>query len=160
MNVPVTLGVLTLIVVAIAIVVEVGRKRADAKKRRRAANAPPQRRPHLERQMLAAFEGPRKTYGEIFGSFSVWRQYETTRMEISTGAPWLGLNTFTRSLIVRHLWRMLETFAKTTAVVYVDTGAPGAMVWTAASTAAFDDCGVAEPWAPAKGRAGTLISGN
>jgi hypothetical protein len=159
MNVPITLGAVALFVVAVGIAIEISRGRERARRRKRYSLAPPKRRPHLERRMLTAFAGPRRSYGECFTQFSVWQQFETTRMDVSSAGPWLALNLFTRSLIVRHLWSMLQRFSKSTVVVYVDAGAPEAMIWNQESTDQFNDCGVQEPWAPAKGRAGTLISG-
>ena len=98
-------------------------------------------------------------YGDIFVEFSVWRQSDNARMDVRTRGEWEVLNVFTRSLIVRHLWQTLAELVKGTAVVRIDLGSPNAMVWSAAQTEAFDDKGVAAPWMPARGRAGTLISG-
>jgi hypothetical protein len=109
--------------------------------------------------MVSAFEGPRKTYGDIFAEFSIWRQLDNTRMDVRTKGGWSLLNLFTRSLIVRHLWQTLEGLVSGTVLVNVDAGSKDAILWTEAQTAKFNDCGVLAPWVPVKGRAGTLISG-
>ena len=160
MNLPLTLGVILLVVIGLAIVVEIGRMRAIKHRRLRAANAPPRRALHLEKRMLAAFAGPRKEYGDCFAEFSIWRQSDGTRMDVRTKDDWQLLNVFTRSLIVRHLWQTLAGFVKGTVLVRVDFGTPRQMLWNAAQTEHFDDKGVVPPWIAAKGRAGTLISGS
>ena len=159
MNLPLVIGLTALVVVAFGIAIEVARMRASQARKVRAAGAPPRRVPHLEKSIAAAFEGPHSAYGQVFASFSVWRQHETTRMDIETAPPWKALNSFTRSLIVRHLWQSLQKLSKSQVVIYVDEGAPGTMTWNAKANAAFDDRGVRPPWMPATGRAGTLISG-
>jgi hypothetical protein len=159
MNLPLTLGAILLAIVCLAIAIEVGRLRSTKHRRLQVATAPPRRSEHLEKRMLSAFAGPRKEYGDCFAEFSVWRQSDNTRMDVKTKGNWLGLNVFTRSLIVRHLWQTLQGFVKGTVLVRVDFGAPGAILWNAAQAEHFDDKGVVAPWLPAKGRAGTLISG-
>ena len=151
-------GLFVLAVVALGIAIEIYRLRSSKRRKHRASQAPPRRLPQLERRMTDAFSGPRAIYGDCFAEFSIWRQSETTRMDVSTKSAWTALNVFTRSLIVRHLWRQLAAFAKNTVLVHVDPGTPHAIVWTALSTQQFDDKGVLEPWAPAKGRVGTLLS--
>ena len=160
MNVPLAIGIAVLCAIVLGIAIEVSRLRAAKIRRARAAGKAPQRSMHLEREMAPAFGGPRSAYGECFARFSIWRQLETTRMEIWTSGPWQALNLFTRSLILRHLWQSLVKLTKTTVIISVDAGGPGAMVWNAQSNAQFNDGGVQPPWAPARGRAGTLISGN
>lgn len=157
MNVQMLVGLAVLCAVVLAISIELGRIRTQKRKRKRAAIAPPVRRPQLERRMVEAFSGPRRSFGECFTEFSVWRQFDITRMDVKTNDTWSALNTFTRSLVVRHLWRALQRLAHGQVVVSVDAGGPREVMWTADT--AFNDHGVAEPWAPAKGRAGTLISG-
>jgi hypothetical protein len=158
-NLTLTFGVILLTVVGLAIAIEMYRLSTARRRRLKRTTTPPRRVPHLERRMLDAFSGPRATYGDCFARYSIWRQPESTRMDVSTQGPWAALNLFTRSLIVRHLWRTLEKLSQNTVTVHVDAGQPGAMLWTAASTAAFDDGGKLEPWAPVSGRAGTLMSG-
>ena len=55
--------------------------------------------------------------------------------------PWLALNEFTRSLVVRHVWRALERMAGGSVVV-VDQPP---QEWSAAIDKAFDDRGI-DPW--------------
>jgi hypothetical protein len=158
-NLTLELGIVVLVVISLGIAIEVYRLAAAKRRKRRAAAGPIRRSPHLERRMAEAFRGPREAYGDVFEGFSVMRQADMTQMDVSTKGPWQSLNLFTRSLIVRHLWRSLERLARNTVTVRVDPGAPGSMTWTAKQTAEFNDGGKMEPWAPARGRAGTLISG-
>jgi hypothetical protein len=79
----------------------------------------PQRSAELEARIRTMLAGPRTKYGEIFTDYSVWRSAHETRLELVAGAPWKKLNEFTRSLIVRYLWRVLESLAGG-AVVVVD----------------------------------------
>jgi len=158
-NLTLAVGTFVLAFVVLGIAIEVQRLRAAKRRRKQAALAPPRRMPQMERRMADAFSGPRAIYGDCFAEFSIWRQSETTRMDVSTKTAWQALNKFTRSLIVRHLWRSLAKFASKSVLVHVDPGTPHAIVWTAQTNAQFDDGGVKEPWVPAKGRVGTLISG-
>jgi hypothetical protein len=158
-NLTLELGIVVLVVIGIAIAIEVYRLGAAKSRKRRAAAGPARRAPHLERSMAEAFRGPREAYGDVFAGFSVMRLADTTQMDVWTKGPWQTLNLFTRSLIVRHLWRSLEKLARNTVTVRVDAGAPGSVIWTAKQTAEFNDGGKMEPWAPARGKAGTLISG-
>jgi len=158
-NVTLAVGLFVLAFVALGIGIEVYRLRTTKRRKRRASQSAPRRLPQLEQRMADAFSGPRAIYGDCFAEFSIWRQSETTRMDVSTKTAWSALNLFTRSLIVRHLWRQLAAFAKNTVMVHVDPGTPHAIVWSALSTQQFDDKGIKEPWAPAKGRVGTLLSG-
>jgi hypothetical protein len=158
-NLTLELGIVVLVVIGLGIVIEVYRLAAAKRRKRRAAALPARRSPHLERRLAEAFRGPREAYGDVFAGFSVMRQADMTQMDVSTKGPWQTLNLFTRSLIIRHLWRSLEKLARNTVTVRVDPGAPGSMLWTAKQTAEFNDGGKMEPWAPARGRAGTLISG-
>ena len=157
MNVTPTAGIVLLAVVLLGII-EVYRLRSH-KRRREAALALTRRLPQLERRMTDAFSGPRAVYGDLFAEFSIWRHAETTRMDVATRDPWLTLNAFTQSLILRHLWRSLANFARSSVLVQVDPGTPRALVWSATSTENFNDGGNLEPWAPAKGRVGTLLPG-
>lgn len=92
--------------------------------------------------MRDAFTGPVTQYGEIFVSYMVWKQARETRLELFSGDPWLRLNEFTRSIVVRHLWRALEGLAQG-AVVIVDTPP---QQWSKAIDASFDDREI-DPWA-------------
>jgi hypothetical protein len=158
-NLTLELGIVVLAAIGLGIAIEVYRLMEAKRRKRRAAAAPARRSPHLERRMAEAFRGPCDAYGDVFAGFSVMRQADMTQMDIATKGPWLTLNLFTRSLIVRHLWRSLEKLARNTVTVRVDPGAPGSMLWTAKQTAEFNDGGKMEPWARARGKAGTLISG-
>jgi hypothetical protein len=61
-------------------------------------------------------------------------------------------------MIMRFLWRTVAAATKAPVNVSVDAQSENPLRWTGEHTAAFDDRGVAEPWAKANGRAGTLIS--
>jgi hypothetical protein len=159
MNVPLAVGVLLLVVIGLAILIEVSRLQSTKRRRKRASVAPPRRSPYLEKRMVAAFVGPRNAYGDCFAEFSVWRQQDTTRMDLRTRGGWSVLDMFTRSLVLRYLWQTLAGLVKGAVTINVDLGTRHAMVWTAADTAQFNDNGVVAPWMPSKGRAGTLISG-
>jgi hypothetical protein len=159
MNLPLTIGIAVLVIITLAIVIEMGRSRSKKLRRQKAAIAPPRRSQHLERRMVSAFAGPRKTYGDCFAEFSIWRQMDTTRMDVRTKGAWLVLDLFTRSMTVRYLWQMLDALVKGPVTVNVDLGSRDAMVWSKAANDAFNDKGVVPPWIPVKGRVGTLISG-
>jgi hypothetical protein len=159
MNVPLTVGIVLLIVISFAIAIEMNRLQSTKRRRLRTSTAPPRRSPHLEKRMIAAFSGPSSIYGDCFAEFSIWRQSDNTRMDVKTRAAWQVLNVFTRSLILRHLWQTLAGFVKGTILISVDAGTSHAIMWSAKETEQFNDCGVRAPWLPSKGRVGTLISG-
>jgi hypothetical protein len=159
MNIPLTVGLVLLAIIGLAIVIEFNRERTKKRRRRALLTAPPKRSVHLERQMLKAFAGPRENYGDCFAEFTIVRQPDTTRMNVTTRGAWQFLGVFTRRLIIRHLWTSLRALAKGHVLVCVDLGAPDAVIWTSKETEEFNDCGVVAPWVAAKGRAGTLISG-
>lgn len=117
---PLFLASLALFALVLMIVIEVLHLRAQGKRRNRVRHRHARRQPLLEDRIRTAFDGPRAAYGEIFVSYMVWRREQETRLELFTGDPWAQLNEFTRSLIVRHLWRALEKLAKG-AVVVVDS---------------------------------------
>lgn len=125
---------------AILIAVEV-RRRAPGRVRTRRRRPVSRRQPELEDRIRGAFDGPRAQYGEVFVSYTVWRRENETRLELFSGDPWLRLDHFTRSIVVRHLWRALEALAGGTVVV-VD--AP-AQQWSRAIDVKFNDNGV-DPW--------------
>jgi hypothetical protein len=109
------------IVVGIAIVaalVGIVAYRALREKRETASTAP-RRSYELEARIKSVLTGPRQKYGEIFTDYSVWKTATDTRLELVAGDPWKKLNEFTRCLIVRYLWRVLESLAGG-AVVIVD----------------------------------------
>ena len=130
-----------LVALALMIVIEVIRLRATSSRRVRVSHRHPRRQPLLEDRLRGAFEEPRALYGEIFVSYMIWRREQETRLELFAGDPWLKLNEFTRSLVVRHLWRALETLSKGS-VVLVDSPA---QQWNKTVDATFDDGGT-DPW--------------
>jgi hypothetical protein len=132
-----------LLALALLIVIEVVRMRAAHKTRVRMRPRHPRRQPALEDRMRSAFEGPRAAYGDIFVSYMIWRRERETRLELFAGDPWLALNEFTRSLVVRHLWRTLEALAKGS-VVIVDSPS---QQWSKQIDEQFDDNGM-DPWTP------------
>lgn len=134
-----------LVALALMIVIEVVRLRAASSRRARVSHRHPRRQPLLEDRLRGAFEEPRALYGEIFVSYMIWRREQETRLELFAGDPWLKLNEFTRSLVVRHLWRALEALSKGS-VVLVDSPA---QQWNKDVDATFDDGGV-DPWAATK----------
>jgi hypothetical protein len=79
----------------------------------------PRRSFELEARIKTVLTGPRQKYGEIFTDYAVWKSETETRLELVAGDPWKRLNEFTRCLIVRYLWRVLESLAGG-AVVIVD----------------------------------------
>ena len=99
------------------------------------------RMPIAEERLREAFEGPRKDYGEIFVSYEIWRRENVTRLEIVAADRFSHLNEFTRSLIVRHVWRALEKLVAG-AVVVVDRPA---QQWTKEIDVRFKDRGI-DPW--------------
>jgi hypothetical protein len=87
-------------------------ERARALVRRRRA-------PDLEARIKTVLAGPRQKYGDIFTDYSVWKSERETRLELAATDQWGRLNEFTRCLVVRYLWRVLESLAGG-AVVVVD----------------------------------------
>jgi hypothetical protein len=141
--IPVYLVSAALLALALMIVIEVAQLYAGKRTLVRTPKRRPRRQLVLEERMWTAFEGPRAQFGEIFISYTIWRRDSETRLELFSGDPWLRLNEFTRSLVVRHLWRTLEAIVAS-AVVIVD--AP-AQQWNKAIDATFDDKGI-DPWGP------------
>jgi hypothetical protein len=80
----------------------------------------------------------------------IWKRDQETRMELFSGDPWLQLNEFTRSIVVRHVWRALEKLAKGSVVV-IDSPA---QEWSAQIDKTFDDRGI-DPWAEGVQSAGS-----
>ena len=77
------------------------------------------RAPDLEARIKTVLTGPRNKYGDIFTDYSVWKTGRETRLELVATDQWGRLNEFTRCLVVRYLWRVLESLAGG-AVVVVD----------------------------------------
>jgi len=95
------------------------------------------RAPDLEARIKTVLTGPRHKYGDIFTDYSVWKSDRETRLELTATAQWARLNEFTRCLIVRYLWRVLESLAGG-AVVVIDQPA---QEWNVEVDAGFRDQG-------------------
>jgi hypothetical protein len=76
-----------------------------------------QRVPELEARIKTVLASPTQKYGEIFTSYAVWKVDRQTRLELNGTARWGNLNEFTRSLVVRYLWRVLESLSAGSVVV-------------------------------------------
>jgi hypothetical protein len=109
------------IVLGVAVVVAAGGLMAYCKalREREQERRVPRRSNELEARITTVLTGPRQKYGDLFRDYSVWKNDSETRLELVAGDPWKRLNEFTRSLIVRYLWRVLESLAGG-AVVIVD----------------------------------------
>jgi hypothetical protein len=105
-----------IIVVAVLIGIVVVRSTRESEQK---ALITPRRSYELEARIKTVLTGPRQKYGEIFTEYSVWKSETETRLELVAGDPWKRLNEFTRCLIVRYLWRVLESLSGG-AVVIVD----------------------------------------
>ena len=103
------------------------------------------REPEVEERMQIVVHEVTQHFGEIFVSYRVWRLDQECRLEVRAADPWKKLSEFTRSIVVRHLWRALEAVAGGS-VVIVD--AP-AMRWNREIDAKFKDGG-ADPFAQPK----------
>ncbi len=141
--VPLVLASAVLLALVVMIAVEVVRLRAGARRPKARRHRHPRRQQVLEERIRGAFDGPRAVYGDIFINYMVWRRETETRLELFAGDPWLRLNEFTRSLVVRHLWRALEALVQGS-VVIVDQPS---QQWSKTIDATFDDRGV-DPWSP------------
>ena len=142
--VPLVLASIVLAALVVMIVAEILRLRAAARRPKvRRRHRHPRRQEVLEERIRGAFDGPREQFGDIFVNYMVWRRETETRLELFAGDPWLRLNEFTRSLVVRHLWRALEALVQGS-VVIVDRPSQH---WSKTIDAAFDDRGV-DPWGP------------
>jgi hypothetical protein len=130
-----TLVALVLLVVVIAALALVAiRLRNEAQVRIRTHG---KRAPDLEARIRTVLAGPRQKYGDIFSEYRVWKSGRETRLELTATAQWGRLNEFTRSLVVRYLWRVLESLAGD-AVVVVDQPA---QEWSVEVDAGFRDQG-------------------
>ncbi len=107
------------------------------RKQTRTRRAEPARSIVLGAKMKSVLAGPGQKYGRIFTGYQVWETQYETRLDLESGAGWIALNEFTRKLIVRYLWRALESPAGG-AVVIVD--APR-LEWNAAADSDFRDHG-------------------
>jgi hypothetical protein len=101
----------------------------------------PRRQPELEESIRSAFDGPREKHGDIFVTYTIWKRDHETRMELFASDPFAQLNEFTRCLIVRHLWRALESLSEGSVVV-VDSPP---QVWSRSINEKFHDHGI-DPW--------------
>lgn len=131
-------GIAALALVAL-IAVELLRPRSNVP----AAKSQPRLRrvPALEERIGVALQGPQHRYGVLFHHYAVWRSERGTRLQLLSAGPWSKLSSFTRCLIVRYLWRVLDSVAAP-AVVTVDMPP---LQWTAEINAGFNDKG-ADPW--------------
>lgn len=111
----VLLVLLVVIIAALAVVAAI-RLHNEAQARIRSQR---KRAPDLEARIKTVLAGPRQKYGDIFTDYSVWKSERETRLELSATDQWGRLNEFTRCLVVRYLWRVLESLAGG-AVVVVD----------------------------------------
>jgi hypothetical protein len=130
------LGVLIVgVVLAALVALAVTRSRVKAL----VVTAPPQRQraPDLEARIKTVLTGPRNKYGDIFTDYSVWKAGRETRLELVATDRWGKVNEFTRCLVVRYLWRVLESLAGG-AVVVVDQPA---QEWNVEVDADFRDQG-------------------
>jgi hypothetical protein len=128
------------IILAAIFIVESIRLRA-AEKARAMPRSKARRQPQLEDAIRAAFDGPTEKHGQMFLSYSVWKRDQETRLELLAADPFGRLNEFTRCLIVRHLWRALESLASGS-VVMVDNPP---QTWSQSIDVTFHDHGV-DPW--------------
>jgi hypothetical protein len=108
----VTVAVALIVLVALAMLRMRSEERARALTRRKRA-------PDLEARIKTVLAGPSQKYGDIFTDYSVWKSERETRLELTATDQWGRLNEFTRCLVVRYLWRVLESLAGG-AVVVVD----------------------------------------
>ncbi len=131
-----TLGVAIAALVILAALSVLAAMRARAKTR--VAGQPARlRAPDLEARISTVLAGPRNKYGDIFTGYTVWKAGRETRLELVATDKWGRLNEFTRSLVVRYLWRVLESLAGG-AVVVVDQPP---QEWNVEADAGFRDQG-------------------
>jgi len=95
------------------------------------------RAPDLEARIKTVLSGPRQKYGDIFTDYSVWKSERETRLELTATPQWARLNEFTRCLVVRYLWRVLESLSGG-AVVVIDSPP---QEWNVEVDASFRDQG-------------------
>jgi hypothetical protein len=133
MTTVVALALLVVVIAALAVVAAI-RLRNEAQARIRTQR---KRAPDLEARIKTVLAGPRQKYGDIFTDYSVWKSEQETRLELKATDQWGRLNEFTRCLVVRYLWRVLESLAGG-AVVVVDQPA---QEWNVEVDAGFRDQG-------------------
>jgi hypothetical protein len=126
--------VVAILVLAALIVTAALRMRVEAHTRKVTER---RRSPELEARIKTVLAGPRQKYGDIFTDYTVWKSERETRLELTATPKWKKLNEFTRSLVVRYLWRVLESLAGG-AVVIVDEPA---QVWNEEVDSSFRDQG-------------------
>lgn len=126
--------VLLVVIIAVLAVVAAIRLQNEAQARIRSQR---KRAPDLEARIKTVLAGPRQKYGDIFTDYSVWKSERETRLELTATDQWGRLNEFTRCLVVRYLWRVLESLAGG-AVVVVDQPA---QEWNVEVDAGFRDQG-------------------
>jgi hypothetical protein len=113
-------GVVLVLVLAVVYAFRSKREKREKREKRVVVTTARRHRAHdLEARIRTVLTGPRQKYGDIFTDYAVWRYETETRLELVAGPPWKKLNEFTRCLIVRYLWRVLESLAGG-AVVIVD----------------------------------------
>jgi hypothetical protein len=112
----VVLAGIVVVAVLAGIVIE---RSVRERQRRRTVLSEPRRSYELEARIKTVLTGPRQKYGDIFTDYTVWKSDTETRLELVSGPPWQRLNEFTRCLVVRYLWRVLESLAGG-AVVIID----------------------------------------
>jgi hypothetical protein len=115
----IALGVSIVAVAALIVLAILAVLRWRAEERARALTVR-KRAPDLEARIKTVLAGPRHKYGDIFTDYSVWKSQRETVLELVAGDQWTRLNEFTRCLVVRYLWRVLESLAGG-AVVVVDS---------------------------------------
>jgi hypothetical protein len=134
-------AVIALVVLLVMIGIEIAVMRSRKRPARRHVHRHARRQPLLEDRMRSALDEPQAQYGEVFTSYMIWKRGQETRMELFTGDPWMQLNEFTRSIVVRHIWRALEKLARGSVVV-IDIPP---LEWSASVDKTFDDRGI-DPW--------------
>src|SRR5580698_5306648 len=130
----IVLLILLVAVIAVLAVLAFLRLRAEAQERIRSQR---KRAPDLEARIKTVLAGPTQKYDDIFTDYSVWKSEQETRLELTATDQWGRLNEFTRCLVVRYLWRVLESLAGG-AVVIVDQPA---QEWNVEVDAGFRDQG-------------------
>ncbi len=110
------IAILGLAVIAILAVLARSRSRTEVQARIRSQR---KRAPDLVARIKTVLACPRQKYGDIFTDYSVWKYEHETRLELTATDQWGRMNEFTRCLVVRYLWRVLESLAGG-AVVVVD----------------------------------------
>ena len=132
------LAIAALVALVVLVALEMLYLRRRPKTRLKATPRGPRRMPLLEEYVAGAVTETKEQFGEIFVGYRVWRSDRETRLELQTAPPWRRMSEFTRCLVVRHLWRALES-AASGAVVVVDLPPQR---WAKEEDAVFRDRGV------------------